>query len=146
MQGFNHSSREEIRPGHPHLLYTIIIPWRGISAPCLSRVTPGDQHQPSQDREREALSNPRTICWLRTDQSAAALRWRLQIHPGVLLAQHWMQPGAPQGAAQPEIGAEPCYTQLLCLRQQSLRANPSHRAPKSRLRSRLGLLAPQAEE
>lgn len=27
MQGVDHSSREEIRPGHPHLIYTIISPW-----------------------------------------------------------------------------------------------------------------------
>lgn len=83
---------------------------RGIFALCLSQMTPGDQHPPSQGREREALSNPRTICWLKTDQSGAALRWRLQSHPRVLLAQHWIEP---------EMGAEPCYTQLLCLRQPS---------------------------
>lgn len=120
---------------------------RGIFAPCLSQMIPGDQHPPSQGREGEALSNPRTICWLRTDQSAAALRWRLQSHPGVLLAQHRMQPGAPQGATQSETGAllhaapvpdkaKPGF--------HSLKANPSHRSPKSRLRNRLGLLAPRA--
>lgn len=100
MQGVTHSSREEIRPAHPHLLCTIISPWMPREASLLSQTTPGDQHPPRQGREGEALSNPGTICWLRTDQSAAALRWRLQGHPGVLLAQHWMQPGAPQGAAQ----------------------------------------------
>lgn len=64
---------------------------RGIFAPCLSQMTPGEQHPPRAGRERLCpTQGPKCSC---PEVEAAE-------HPGVLLAQHWMQPGAPRDAAQ----------------------------------------------